>query len=132
MSSSIPEKYRDILETKALGVLSTMMPDGSPQATPVWFDMDNGFFRVNSARGRQKDHNMRKRPDIALTVVDPQNPYRYMEVRGKVVEITEKGGSDHIDRLAKKYLGADKYPYSQPGEVRVIYKIKPDRIIPWG
>ncbi len=123
MSVSVPEKYRDLLEKKALGVLAT---------SPVWFNTKDGLFMVNSARGRQKDRNMRQRPGVALTVVDPQNPYRYMEVRGKVVEITENGASEHIDRLAKKYLGVDKYPYSQLGEVRVIYRIKPERIVPWG
>jgi PPOX class probable F420-dependent enzyme len=126
------EKYGDLLAKKALGVIATTMPDGSPQATPVWFDYSDGFFRVNSAKGRQKDLNMRARPKISLTVVDPENPYRYMEVRGKVVEVIEKGGAEHIDELSKKYLGLDKYPYSQEGEVRVIYRIKPERIVPWG
>ncbi len=126
------EKYRDLLEKKALGILATVMPDGSPQVTPVWFDTSNGVFLVNSAKGRQKDKNMRNRPKVALTIIDPDNPYRYMEIRGRVVDVTEEGASDHIDRLAKKYLGEDKYPYAQPGEVRVTYKIKPDRVVTWG
>lgn len=82
---------------------------------------------VNSARGRLKDKNMRQRPQVALSIQDPDDPYRYLEVRGRVVEITEQGADEHIDRLAKRYLGLDRYPYRQPGEVRVIYKIKPER-----
>jgi PPOX class probable F420-dependent enzyme len=80
----------------------------------------------NSAKGRQKDKNVRRDPRVAMALVDPENPYRYLEIRGRVVEITEEGASAHIDKMAKKYLGVDKYPYSQPGEVRVIYKIKPE------
>jgi PPOX class probable F420-dependent enzyme len=134
MTQTVPKKYHDLLEKKVIGTLATIMPDGSPQATPVWFDTSNGdgYFLVNSAKGRQKDKNMRKKPSVALTLVDPDNPYRYIEIRGKVEEATEKGASEHIDQLAKKYLGEDKYPYAQPGEVRVIYKIKPDRIVTWG
>ncbi len=108
------------------------MPDGSPQATPVWFNVENGFFYVNSAKGRQKDVNMRKRPIVALTIVDPDNPYRYLEVRGRIVDVKEKDAEAHIDRLSQKYLGVEKYPYRQRGEVRVIYKIKPSRTIGWG
>jgi PPOX class probable F420-dependent enzyme len=132
MIAKVSKEYQDLIEKKALGILGTIMPDGSPQVTPVWFDMSDGFFLVNSAKGRQKDYNMRQRPNVALTVIDPENPYRYMEVRGSVMEITERGAAEHIDKLAKKYLGLDKYPYAQEGEVRVIYKIKPEKIVPWG
>lgn len=81
---------------------------------------------VNSAQGRQKDRNMRRDPRVALAILDPENPYRFLEIRGRVVEITEKGADEHIDRLAKKYLKLDKYPYRQPGEVRVLYRIQPE------
>jgi PPOX class probable F420-dependent enzyme len=87
---------------------------------------------VNSAKGRQKDKNIRRDPRVALAVIDPENPYRYIEIRGRVVEIAEQGADDHIDKMAKKYLGADKYPYRQPTEVRVIYKIEPERVSPMG
>ena len=105
-----------------------MMPDGSPQVTPVWFDWDGTHLLVNSAKGRQKDRNMRARPHVALAIIDPDNPYRYLEVRGSVAEITEDGADESIDKLAKKYLGADKYPFREPGEQRVLYKILPEHI----
>jgi len=104
------------------------MPDGSPQVTPVWCDFDGAHVLVNSARGRVKDRNMRRDPRVALVILDPDNPYRYLEVRGRVVEITEDGAEAHIDRLAQKYLGVERYPYRQPGEVRVLYKIRPERV----
>ena len=100
--------------------------DGSPQVTPVWCDVEGDQVIFNSAKGRQKDRNVRRDPRVALAIVDPDNPYRYLEIRGKVVEITEQGADAHIDKMAKKYLGADKYPYRQAGEVRVIYKIRPE------
>src|SRR5512132_1213551 len=124
------KKYADLLagNQKALANLGTVMPNGAPQVTPVWFDYDGKFFRVNSARGRVKDRNMRRNPAVALSIVDPANPYRYLGVRGRVVGITEQGGDAHIERLAKKYLGPDRYPDRQPGEVRVIYRIAPERV----
>jgi PPOX class probable F420-dependent enzyme len=124
------KKYGDLLtdDQKALAHLGTVMPSGAPHVTPVWFDYDGRFFRVNSAKGRVKDKNMRRNPAVALSIVDPSNPYRYLSVRGRVVEITEQGGDAHIDRLAKKYLGQDRYPDRRAGEVRVIYRIAPDRV----
>jgi PPOX class probable F420-dependent enzyme len=87
---------------------------------------------VNSAKGRQKDKNIRRDPRVTIAISDPDNPYRYLEVRGRVVEITEDGADAHIDKLAKKYLGADRYPYRQPDEVRVIYRIEPERFSSMG
>jgi PPOX class probable F420-dependent enzyme len=126
MSQSIPEKYRDLFAKRAFACLGTLMPDGSPQVTPVWCDLEGDYVVFNSARGRQKDRNIRRDPRVALAIVDPDNPYRYLEIRGRVVEITEQGADVHIDKLAKKYLGVDKYPYRQAGEVRVIYKLQPE------
>jgi PPOX class probable F420-dependent enzyme len=127
MPGTIPEKYLDLLTTKkAFAHLATLMPDGSPQVTPVWCDYIDGQLRINSARGRIKDRNMRREPRVALCLLDPENPYRYMEIRGRIVEITEHGADDHINRLAKKYLGVDDYPYRQPDEVRVLYRIEID------
>src|SRR6201987_2764110 len=114
MAQAIPEKYADLLEKPAFGNLGTLMKDGSPQVTPVWVDYDGKHIRFNSAKGRVKDKNIRRDPRISITLQDPENPYRYLEVRGKVVEITEKGADAHIDSLAKKYLGKDVYPYRQP------------------
>jgi len=125
---TIPPELLDLVTTKkALANLATVMPNGNPQVTPVWFDFDGCYIRVNSARGRLKDKNMRRDPRVALAIIDPENPYRYLEIRGRIVEITETGAAEHIDKMAKKYLGADKYPYRQPGEVRVMYKIQPER-----
>ncbi len=127
MAGVIPEQYLDLFAKKAVANLATLMPDGSPQVTPVWVDFDGVHIRVNSARGRLKDKNMKRNPLVALAISDPENPFRYLEVRGRVVEITEEGASEHIDALAKKYLDVDKYPGREPGEVRVMYKIEPLR-----
>ncbi|HEY7352931.1 MAG TPA: PPOX class F420-dependent oxidoreductase [Terriglobales bacterium] len=127
MSQSIPDKYRDLFTKRAFASLGTLMPDGSVQVTPVWCDLEGDLVVVNTARGRQKDKNMRRDPRVALAIIDPENPYRYLEIRGRVAEITEEGADAHIDKMAKKYLGADKYPYRQGGEVRVMFKIRPER-----
>lgn len=127
MAAAIPENFKDLFTKKAFAHLATIMPKGRPQVTPVWCDFDGTHVRVNSAKGRLKDRNMRRNPQVALSLLDPDNPYRYLEVRGRVVEITEEGADAHIDSLAKKYLGQDKYPFRQPGEVRVMYKIEPER-----
>ncbi|MET0152271.1 MAG: PPOX class F420-dependent oxidoreductase [Candidatus Binatia bacterium] len=125
MSASIPSQFLDLFQKKAFGSLATMMPNGTPQVTPVWVDYDGKRVIVNSARGRRKDRNMKAGASVALAIMDPDNPYRYLEVRGRVTEVTEQGADEHIDRMAKKYLGQDKYPFRQPGEVRVIYRIEP-------
>jgi PPOX class probable F420-dependent enzyme len=125
MAMEIPVEYRDLLTKKAFAHLATVMPDGSPQVTPVWFDEESHHLRVNSAVGRLKDRNMRRDPRVSLSILDPDNAYRYLEVRGRVVEITETGAVSHIDALAKKYMGVDTYPFHQPGVRRVIYKIEP-------
>ncbi len=127
MSEVIPARFLELFQKKSFGHLATLLPNGTPQTSPVWVDFDNTHVLVNSARGRLKDKNMRQRPQVALSIQDPDDPYRYLEVRGRVVEITEQGAEEHIDHLAKRYLGLDRYPYRQPGEVRVIYKIKPER-----
>lgn len=127
MSQAIPDKYRDLFTKRAFASLATLMPDGSPQVTPVWVDIEGDMVIFNSAKGRQKDKNVRRDPRVSLALIDPENPYRYLEIRGRVAEITEQGADAHIDKLAKKYLGVDKYPYRQAGEVRVIYKIQAER-----
>jgi PPOX class probable F420-dependent enzyme len=125
MAGAIPDQFKDLFSKVAFAHLATLMPDGSPQVTPVWCDFDGTNVRVNSAKGRVKDKNMRRNKKVALSVQDPENPYRFLAMRGEVVEITEEGADAHIDSLAKKYLGKDKYPFRGPGEVRVIYKIRP-------
>jgi len=127
MASNIPDKYLDLFQKKAFANLATLMPDGSPQVTPVWIDFDGTHVIVNSARGRQKDKNMQANSRVALSILDPDNPYRYLEIRGKVDAITEEGADAHIDKMAKKYMGKDTYPYRNPAEVRVLYKILPTK-----
>jgi len=127
-SNAIPNKYLDLFEKRAFANLATLMPDGSPQVTPVWIDYDGSHILVNSAQGRQKDLNLKRDGRVALSIVDPDDPYRYLQVRGKVVEITLEGADAHIDKMAYKYLGKDKYPYRREGEVRVLYKIHPDHV----
>jgi PPOX class probable F420-dependent enzyme len=126
--AQIPEGYRDLFSKPAFANLVTLMPDGSPQVTPVWCDLQDGFVVINTAKGRLKDRNMRRDPRVALAVSDPANPYRYLQIRGRVAEITEPGADKHIDLMAKKYLGVDSYPYRRPDEVRVIYKIQPEHV----
>ncbi len=130
--ATIPEKYRDLFNKRAFASLATLMPNGDVQVTPVWVDAENGNVVFNSARGRLKDKNVRRDPRVTLTLIDPDNPYRYLEVRGRVVDITEKGADQHIDKLANKYLGVDKYPYAKPGEVRVLYRVKPEHVHAYG
>lgn len=123
---AIPDKFLDLLtQKKAFASLATIMPDGSPQVTPVWFDYAGGAIRVNTAKGRVKARNMKEGAAVALSVMDPDNAYRYLQIRGRVRRIVEEGADRHIDSLAKKYLGKDKYPFARPGEVRVMYEIEP-------
>jgi PPOX class probable F420-dependent enzyme len=133
-TAMIPEAFQPLLgdDVKAYANLATVLPDGSPQVTPVWFDTEGGVIRVNSAKGRWKDRNMRRDGRVALAIMDPANAYRYFQVRGRVERITEEGADAHIDRLAKKYLGMDTYPFRQAGEVRVIYAIRPERVTTMG
>jgi PPOX class probable F420-dependent enzyme len=122
----IPASHVDLFKKKAFAHLATLMPNGQPQSTPVWVDYDGRYVLINTAEGRQKDKNLQRDGRVALSITDPDNPYRYLEVRGHVAERTRNGADAQIDALAKRYLGKDKYPFGQPGEVRVIYKVAPD------
>jgi PPOX class probable F420-dependent enzyme len=126
--AGIPETYRDLFEKKAFAHLATVSAAGAPQSTPVWVDFDGTHVRFNTARGRIKDKNLTANPRVALSILDPENPYRYIQVRGRVAEMTEQGADAHIDALAKKYLGQDTYPFRRPGEVRMVVKITPERV----
>jgi len=122
----IPDNFLDLLtQKKAFASLATIMPDGTPQVTPVWFDYEGGIVRVNTAKGRTKARNMKEGAPVALAILDPDNAYRYLQIRGRVRRVVEAGADRHIDSLAKKYLGKDKYPFARPGEVRVTYEIEP-------
>jgi PPOX class probable F420-dependent enzyme len=127
--SAIPEAFNDLLtKKKAFANLATVNADGTPQVTPVWFDWDGSRLRINTAKGRVKDKNLRRTPALALTIMDPDNPYRYIQVKGRVANVTESGADAHIDALSKKYTGQDRYAKRTPGEVRVIFTITPDRV----
>jgi PPOX class probable F420-dependent enzyme len=125
---SVPVDFQDLLkdETKSFAILGTLMPDGSPHVTPVWFNVEGEYILINTAKGRQKDRNMRARPLVAMTIMDPKRPYRYLQIRGEVVDSTELGASEHISFLSRKYRGHD---FDIPkGQVRVTYKILPKHV----
>jgi PPOX class probable F420-dependent enzyme len=126
----IPQSHRNLLtdEARAFAFLATIMKDGSPQVTPVWFNTDGKSILINSAQGRVKDENIRRRPEVALAIQDPDDPYRYLQVRGRVVEMTTEGAKEHIDRLAYKYTGDEQYKGLRPGDVRVTYRIEPGSV----
>ena len=127
--TTVPDGFKDLLTAKkAFANLATVNADGTPQVTPVWFDWDGRHVRINSAKGRVKDKNLRRTPTVALSIQDPDNPYRYVQIKGRVTSVTETGADAHIDALAKKYLGQDRYPYRKADEVRVTYVIAPDRV----
>ena len=129
MTERIPHEFLDLFEKPSLSHLATLMPDGSPHVSPVWIDYDGQYILINTAKGRRKEINMRERPQVALDIVDPENPFRFLSIRGRVVEITEEGANEHRDRLDTRYLGITKYPPRDPQEIRVICKILPERII---
>jgi len=128
MTIALSESVRELLEAPNFAHLATLMPDGSPQVTAVWVDYDGKHVLVNTAEGRQKPRNIRRDRRVALSVISQENPYSWATVRGRVVELTHDGADAHIDKLAKKYLGQDTYPFRQPGEQRVIVKIEPERV----
>jgi PPOX class probable F420-dependent enzyme len=130
-ASTIPSSHADLLAKKSFAHLATLMPSGQPQVTPVWIDFDGRHVLVNTAEGRQKDKNLQRDGRVALSITDPENPYRYLEVRGRVAERTFEGADAHIDSLSMRYLGK-KYPYRRGGEVRVIFKIDPEHVTTMG
>jgi len=129
MAAELTAGMEKLLRERAYCQIATTMPDGSPQLTEIWVDTDGQHILINTSQGRQKERNVRRDPRVAVQVFEPNNDYRIFSVRGRVVEITEDGADAMIDRLAKKYLGLDTYPMRQPGEVRVILKILPDKVI---
>jgi PPOX class probable F420-dependent enzyme len=126
--ATIPASHADLFRKPAFASLATLNPDGSPQVTPVWVDFDGTHIIVNTARGRVKDRNLQREPRVALSIPDPDNPYRYVAIQGRVSEMTESGADAHIDRMAKKYLNKDTYPFRAPGEARVLVRITPEKV----
>jgi PPOX class probable F420-dependent enzyme len=124
--TGIPAGFLDLLTgKKAFANIATLQPDGSPQVTPVWFDYTNGVIRVNTAKGRVKARNMSVGSKVALSIMDPDNAYRYIQIRGTVTKEATDGAIAHIDSLAKKYLDKDVYPWHSDKDMRVIYEITP-------
>lgn len=128
MSEKLSDKARQLLARPVLATLATVAPDGGPQVTPLWIEADGDDLLVNTARGRAKARNLERDKRVAVSVIDPEDPYNVVMVRGTVVEITTDGADAHIDHMAKKYLGVDEYPMRQPGEVRLKIRIRTDRI----
>lgn len=129
MGVQLSEKAQALVLAPNLGNIATIMPDGSPHVVPVWIDYEGGHVLVNTAEGRQKLKNIQRDPRVALDVVSSQDPYNIVALRGRVVEVTREGADAHIDKLAKKYLGRDSYPFRAPGEQRVIIRIEPQRVL---
>ena len=131
-AESLSPDQEALLREPHLAQLTTLMPDGSPQTTPVWIDVNDGLIWVNTAEGRVKHRNVLRDPRVSVAVVHNDNHYRWVAVRGTVVEVTREGADDHIDAMAKKYLGHDRYPWHQPDQHRVLVKIKPENVIGQG
>jgi PPOX class probable F420-dependent enzyme len=125
----IPDKYRDLLDRPIVISLATLMKNGTQQVQPVWCSYDGSHILVNTAKGRAKYFNMLQRPQVTVLAIDPGDDMRWIEVRGRVVESTERGADAHIDELAKLYMGVDTYPFRRDGEVRVVFRIEPQRVV---
>jgi len=128
----IPQSHADILEKKGFAHVATIGPDGDPQSNPVWYDWDGEFLLFSQTKKRRKYHNLQRNPRTALSITDPDDPYRYLEIRGVTKEIEEDPDNTFIDTLAKKYLGKDEYPWHQPGDERVVVKVKPEHTTTMG
>lgn len=128
MPKPIPNDYRDLFAKRSFASLGTLRPDGSPQVTPVWVDVEGDSVLVNTAKGRHQDENIRKDSRVGIVITDPDDPYRYMEIRGRAVEVTGRDLIAHLNAMAKKYLGRDTYPNTPPDQVRVLYRIEAERI----
>ena len=128
ISRELTDSAINLFKGRNFAFIASLMNDGSPQITPVWIDYDGQFFLVNTAEGRTKQKNFERDPRVALSIVDHTNPYNTVSIRGRVIEQTAKGADEHADKLAKKYLGVDKYPFKAPNEKRIILKIKAEKI----
>ena len=126
--AEIPAEAKHLLGGKNFAHVATLMPDGAPQVSPVWIDEEDGVVVFNTAEGRLKPKNLRQDDRVAISITNPENPYESVLIRGKAVELTHEGADEHIDALAKRYMGVDEYPMRQPGEERVIVKVEPDRV----
>ena len=133
--AAIPADYRDLLDRPTFAHVATILPNGMPHVTPTWIDADDTYDHVlvNTDRTRRKERNVRQNPRVGLSIIDPDDPYRYLSLWGEVVEMTEEGAEDHIDELARQYFDVNEYPSydSDPGP-RVLVKIKPENVVTSG
>lgn len=125
----LSDEQKQFFRKPNFGHLATLDRDGSPQVTPVWIDVDDEYILINTAKGRKKVRNVQRDPRVSVEVVEQENPYSMLSVKGKVVGMTTEGADAHIDAMSKKYLGQDTYPFRQPGEERLILKIQPEKVI---
>jgi PPOX class probable F420-dependent enzyme len=132
MSATIEGRSEELLQAKNFCLVSTIRNDGSVHSAPVWVDLQDGQPVLNTAEGRAWPRNLERDPRVTLTIQNMENPYEYLAIRGRVAERTHDGADDHIDAMAKKYLGQDTYPFRQPGEQRVIIKVDPEDVHVWG
>lgn len=128
INREIDDSVTLLLAGKNFAFVATLMKDGSPQITPTWIDFDGKTIMINTAEGRTKQKNVSRDPRVAISIVDQNNPYNMVTIRGKVIEQTSEGADEHIDKLAKKYLGVNKYPFRSPTEKRIILKVKPENV----
>lgn len=131
-TTTIPENYRDLLESKALAHVATIGPDGEPQVNPVWFGWDGQHLLFSQTTTRQKTRNLERDNRIALSIVDPNNDYRYLEIRGRVVRVDPDPDKAFIDAMAQKYLGQEKYPWNRPSDERVVMVVEPEHTTQMG
>ena len=131
--ATIPADYRDLFERESFASFATVMPDGTPQVTPVWIDYDGEHVLVNTAEGRQKERNVRSNPRVGLVVLDPEDPYRYVSIRGEVIEVTQDGAVEHIHELTRRYMNLERYPNLEEEDgPRVLLRIRPERVVTSG
>jgi PPOX class probable F420-dependent enzyme len=128
MGQNLTEEQIELLRRPVFAHVATVMPDGTPQSTPVWIDTDGDAVLFNTAKGRTKTRNLERNPAVAISLVNDENPYEMLQLRGRA-ELVDDGADDHIDRMAKKYLGEDTYPFRQPGEQRVIVRVVPEVVV---
>lgn len=126
--AEIPDEAMHLLKGKAFAHVATLMDDGAPQVSPVWIDADDGVVLFNTAEGRLKPRNLREDDRVAISVINPENPYEHLLIRGRASELTHEGADAHIDALANRYMGVDEYPLRQPGEERLIIKVTPEKV----
>ncbi len=133
--TAIPEDYRDLFDRQTFAHVATILPNGMPHVTPTWVDADDAYeyVLINTARTRRKERNLRKDSSVGLSILDPDDPYRYLSLWGEAVDLTEEGARDHIDDLARQYFDVDSYPsYDDDPGPRVLVRIRPDRVVTSG